>query len=289
MEEIKYRFSIISCAVFMPIGIIGNIISIVIFGHSEFRKQAITTYLIIISIINLTTIFQMPNQLMLHYWSGIVDWNFACKISTAFFMITRQSATWILCLSSVDRMITVMAPMKFQFKDTKKFQIVVVILIFLIITAADFPILYSIKNYVLPNNVSFCSFPLEPNLLWFSTYSRVSLTVFGVILTFIIMITSSALIVWTLLKSKSKFARDKSFRKELNLTKSLLIMDAFFIITTLPMNIYAYVYMADPFVNRVFYILSNFNNIFLFVIFYFCNKLYRAILQKYFPKCLSKK
>ena len=165
MEDIKYLFAIISCAVFMPIGVIGNIISIVIFSHSKFKKQAITTYLIIVSIINIINIFQMPNQLMLHFWTGITDLDLACKISTAFFIITRKTDSWILCLCSIDRMTTVLAPMKFQFKDTKTFQIVSVILIFLINVAADFPILYSIKNYVLINNVSMCSLPLEFN--WF--------------------------------------------------------------------------------------------------------------------------
>ena len=142
MEYIKYNFAIISCAVFMPIGVIGNIISIVIFSHSDFKKQAITTYLIIISIINIANIFQMPNQLMLHFWTGISDFNLACKLSTTVFMITKQSDTWVLCLSSVDRMVTVIAPMKFQFKDTKKFQLVSIILVSLINAVADFPILY---------------------------------------------------------------------------------------------------------------------------------------------------
>ena len=288
MEDIKYRFSVISCAVFIPIGFIGNIISIVIFGHSQFRKQPIATYLIIVSIINIISLFQLPNQLMLRYWTGITDWNSACKISTGIFMITKQANNWILSLSSVDRMVTVIAPMKFQFKDTKTFQIVCVILVCAINAVADFPIIYSIKNYVLSYNVSMCSLPLEPNYFWFTQYAQINLTIFGSGMPFVIMITSSVLIVWTLLKSKSKFSRDKSFQKEFNLTVSLVLMDAFFIITALPMNIYAHISFPDPFVYQILYLLSNFHNIFLFVLFTICNKLYKAILYKLFPRCFSK-
>ena len=289
MEDIKYLFGIISCAVFIPIGFIGNIISIVIFSNSKFRKQPVAVYLIIVSIINLAAIFQLPNQLMLHYWTFVTDWDLACRFSAGIFIFTKQVDTWILCLSSFDRMVTVIAPMKFQFKDTKTFQIVSVILICVINAVADVPIFHSLKNYDLPNNISMCSFPLEPDFSWFSKYAQYSLTIVGCGVAFLIMITSSVLIVWTLWKSKSKFSRGKSFQKELNLTRSLLLMDAFFFITALPMDIYAYLHFLDPFIYQILYVLSNLYNVFMFVIFFCSNKLYRTSFCNLFLNCFSKK
>ena len=290
MEAIKYNFSIISSAVFVPIGVIGNIISIVIFGHSQFRKQPIATYLIIVSIINITVIIQIPNQLLNNYWTGISDWNILCKLTIAIFIITRKAETWTVSLCSVDRMVTVMAPMKFQFKDTKTFQIVSVILICLINVAADFPIYFSTKSYAIPNNETLCFFPLEPDYFWFTQYSQISLTIFGSGLPFLIMITSSVLIVWTLLKSKVKLSRSKRFQKELNLTRSLVLMDAFFILTALPMVIDVYINLiSDLFVYEILYMLSNFYNIFLFLLFFSFNKLYRAIFYNLFRNLFPKK
>ena len=133
-----------------------------------------------------------------------------------------------------------------------------------------------------------CSLPLEHEFIWFTIYAEYSLTIFRSGLTFLIMITSSVLIVWTLWKSKSKFSRDKNFRKELNLTRSLVLMDAFFIITSLPIEAYVFISFPNPFAYQILYVLSNFYNVILFIVFFYCNKVYRAILFKLFPKYVSK-
>ena len=52
-NNIDHYFSLYSCYILIPIGVIGNVLSIIILSRKDFRKQSISTYLISISILNI--------------------------------------------------------------------------------------------------------------------------------------------------------------------------------------------------------------------------------------------
>ena len=98
------------------------------------------------------------------------------------------------------------------------------------------------------------------------------------------MISISIKIVHTILKSKKNLFTKRHHEKERQLAQSLVALDTFFIICSLPLTLFALFNPNTGHLYSIFYFLTNLYTVFLFVVFYFANNIYRNIFKKYMSK-----
>jgi hypothetical protein len=295
MGTFQFNFSIITSCLWVSIGSIGNIFSIIIFCSKEFNKDTTAKYLTFASIMNIIAIFYFPLLMFPSMWSPTA---LNCMITMGLKIFMTQIHAWIMAVCSLDRAISTMAPFKFIFKNKLKFQLALLgIMIFIFaILISPFFILY--KAVSTSDNKTECEITLVKELEGVVFYSLAQNVLFSAVLPFLIMITSSILIVITLWKSKNKVFKNKFRNKrhnlrEIQLAKSLITLDLFFIFFKLPMQIYIIFFSTDNdgrvthnffFMYQIFLFISSTNIVCIFVIFFIVNKLYRSLFIRYFKK-----
>ena len=281
--DFQYYFSITVCCISIPIGLFGNFMSILIFSGKSFSKQSGATYFIFDSILNIIILIQLPNQLMLTYWSNS---DLACQISFGLMLITSETASWVTVLGSIDRLLAVVAPYKFGFKKNKKLQISLIAVMIFLIIIGNIPFPFMIKAFELPNNKTICYASYGEDVIWGYYYGLVVITLFKIVLPYFLMIISSVIIVKTIWKSKENIFNKRHHKKEKELTKSLVALDTFFIISSLPLLCNYYFNQTDLVLYCILYALTNLYHVFLFLLFIFVNKLYRGEFFNYMKKIL---
>jgi hypothetical protein len=301
MDTIQFYFATISTTLWIAIGSIGNIFSIIIFNSKEFNRDSTANYFIFASIMNIIAIFHLPLLMFPSIW---LPTTISCMIMLGFKVLITQMHSWIVAFCSLDRVITVMAPHKFLFKNKLKFQIGMIVVVLLMIGVSFIPMVYPYQTAIsekTSDNQTRCSFLFKKEFNWAIFYYKIQYILFTAVLPFFIMITSSFLIVLTLWKSKNKVScnnrdsiNNNSKRhnvREIQLAKSLVTMDFFFILFKLPMLLYLMV-MSNEDGSREFYsftyqlllFISSTNIVCIFIIFFIFNKLYRTILIRYVKK-----
>jgi hypothetical protein len=301
---VQFYFATISTTLWTIIGSIGNILSIIIFNSKEFNRDSTANYFIFASIMNIIAIFHLPLLMFPSIW---LPTTISCMIMIGFKVLITQMHSWIVAFCSLDRVITVMAPQKFLIKNKLKFQIGIIIVVFIVIGVSFIPMVYPYQTAMsgkISDNQTRCSFLFQQEFNWAIFYYKIQYILFTAVLPFSIMITSSFLIVLTLWKSKNKvccYNRNSSnidfirkiisHRREIQLAKSLVTMDFFFILFKLPMLIYLMI-MSHEEGSREFYsftyqlllFISSTNIVCIFIIFFILNKLYRSLFRRYVKK-----
>ena len=132
MDVDVYSFILIFlCALIIPIGLFGNLVSIFIFNDKDFRKQPPSFYFIATCFVNIIIILGLPFYVFISIKAYS---DLSCQIITliAFLLATFQS--FLVGLSSLDRVITVFKPFSYLFKNKYKFQ-VLMLLVTLVVLA----------------------------------------------------------------------------------------------------------------------------------------------------------
>jgi hypothetical protein len=220
---------------FLPTGVIGNLLSLVIFLRSTFRSTAMGIYQAAISIqseIFLVSYYLNINLIFLNS-------EITCKIQYVLPLIFLQSTTLLVTVVSVDRFLLVFYPKKFAFLKTLKFQLIVVLLILV------FSILLNLVSML---NMFYDIFSMRCG----GTNKYVHLVVIFVIdlvfcnaIPMIIMTITSALIISKVFKLKRKLNKDKKLsRRDYHFALSSIISVVFFMVCCLPyfMNVIATIY-----------------------------------------------
>ena len=276
---------IIVCGFYLIIGYFGNIITIIIFRQKEFKKQSTSVYFIMASIVNLVVITNLLVGLMPDLWTIS---SFSCKIVFELCIAIGEIQSWILAICSIDRLLMVMAPHKFFFRNKFKFQLAIVIIVSIILIVALFPYMYYFNlERTISNNTLCLLSPESPSWVWI--YGKIDFFLLRAIVPFSIMIISSVFIFWKVYNSKKKFmGKDASFQKEYEMAICLIIVDVVFLFSRLSNTIYSLIYKQEDgsiiYTNLylIFIILSNAHCVFEFIIFIFYNKIYR----KLFLRCI---
>jgi hypothetical protein len=247
---------------------------------------------------NIIAILHLPLLMLPSIWSPT---SLNCMILMGLKILITQMHAWIVALCSLDRAISVMA-FKFIFKNKLKFQLILlgIMTVILVILISPFFILYKVS---ISDNKTQCEMAHEKKLEMVTIYSLAQYILFSTVLPFLVMITSSFLIVLTLRKSKSKVYRSKTLGnnvvikrhnvREIQLAKSLITLDFFFILFKLPMQLYISFFSIDDdgrvisnffFLYQIFLFISSTNIVCIFVIFLIINKLYRSLFIRYVKK-----
>jgi hypothetical protein len=288
MDSFQFYCTTIICSVFVIFGGFGNIISIVIFKTKEFKGQTITVYLISACLMNIVTILHLPVMMVSSEW--IISTT-SCKLFGGFFILITEFQAWITAMGSFDRLITVMMPFKYLFKNKLKFQLSAMASVLGIIFCMIFPYMYFYGVETKIDNTTRCALPPGPQFSWILPYFKFQTILFRYVLPFLIMIISSILIVWKVRRLKSKLknkSRNTNHRREIQLAKSLVASDIFFIIFRLPVMLYLVSYTKND--DRLIYnytfslllALATVNNVFIFVVLSVFNKVYRDVFFRFF-------
>jgi hypothetical protein len=110
--------------VFVGIGIIGNVISIIVFLRKTFRNNSISTYCISLSIVESLAIFQFISNIgSLAYNANLADQSDSlCKLVYFSGLILSSNIPWITVAFSVDKLL-LMRTRSLQILKKKWFQL----------------------------------------------------------------------------------------------------------------------------------------------------------------------
>jgi hypothetical protein len=283
METLQLYVTAITCTVFIVVGTFGNIISIIIFRNKQFKKQHFSVYMICISILNIVRIYYIPIMMLASYW--VIN-SLVCKITSGIEVLMVEIQAWIVALCSFDRCVTLLVPFKFKFKNKLQFQfgvmalIVILLFIFLLV-----PIYFydTVKNQ---HNQTRCAFTSDPSFLWVLTYFKINFFLLRVIVPYSVMTISSSFIIWKTFRMKKKLSRKND--REIQLAKTLVALDFFFIVFRLPTLFYVLLNNNDDgilfnFLYSIFVAVASINNAFEFILLFALNKIYREL----FLKCIK--
>ena len=119
LNEGEIWFKSITTLVYFTIGGFGNIVSIIIFNHKEFKKYSriSTVYLIAACVMNILTIAYLPIIFLAKIW--IVN-NLTCLFYYGTFTYLVEVQAWLTAISSFERVLATIWPNDFAFRKILK-------------------------------------------------------------------------------------------------------------------------------------------------------------------------
>ena len=188
------------------IGLIGNVLAFLVFSRKAFARSSINIYCRGLAISDCFmiayTIFTVGSQYVTTY--SVNKYTITCKIMYFFLTTISPVSGWILVAFSIDQAICVTNTQRFQFTKRRNFQIGVLVFLAIFHTGAyiGIPILLELKNitvvaYGYNITAQTCALTNIPNM-------KPILFIYFVesnILPFIIMVLTTAYIIWELRKS----------------------------------------------------------------------------------------
>ena len=277
----------ISRVVVVAIGIIGNIISFIVFSRKTFRKNSISTYCRALAIFDCLTIVELIKSvyLSIDFMDYMESWNDAsCKL---FFYTSMEYTTipgWILVAFSIDKMLHMRTSCPRIIKS-KLFQwsVVAGIVVFHLLFYIE--LLISLKLEPLPflPQVQFCNFAFL-SYLNILIYAELTDACF---IPFAIMIVTSILTIRLLIRSRNSLERigheDKKRRmRDTKFAISSLTFSFFFVTFKTPFVV-SFILPFDPnrlYFQQIAFVLFLINCSSNFFIHFATNSLFRRELHK---------
>lgn len=139
LDQISAKIKRICSIVLLSVGIIGNIISVVIYLRKKFRNQSIGIYLAVLSIFNIFAVASLLNDMYSFEWSRTTAY---CKYYAYLHYINLQYCSWILVINSMDHLLSIVMAIRLNNKifKTKKFQFLVLFVCLLILFLINIPL-----------------------------------------------------------------------------------------------------------------------------------------------------
>ena len=259
--------------ILIPCGIICNILNLILFSTKKLSKISVSLLIKVISVNN------MINLLVFGFWQfeGPYKQNlwdlsiFLCKVVVINSYIYNGINAWILVYISLDRLIMIIVPQKPKVLESKNFQIVVCLTIYIINILIFLPSIFfydlneSTDWYML--NKTICEVK-DSSLYKTEAYTELFNSI---VLPFIFMFFLSILIIISLKKSKNKvFNRSESVKRPKNksfkFSITILTSNFVFLVLNLPMSIG---YILDDDVLKTFgnFLMATFFSIDFFIYF----------------------
>lgn len=248
--EIFLNAITISQAVVLIIGLIGNLISFIIFSRKKFRKNSISTYCRVLAVFeSLVLVELIVNVGQIFFNILIIDLSdVACKI---FFYVSAEYASmsaWTLVAFSLDKMLN-MKKRRSSILKNKCFQwsIVAIIVVFNLLLFIEVPIILKREYSPFYTKLFYCDISSIP---FYNAFIIVYLFESGLI-PFAVMLISSIVTIILLIKS------GKALEQAGNLDTRRKTRDTKYAISSLTFN-FAFIAFKMPLV--VIYILIAYNS-----------------------------
>lgn len=233
-NSFQKNFSLITTGVVVSIGIPGNIIVLFVFTREHFRKIPMFRYF------TASTLFETVNILL--YWplvsQSINENSIFCKSVQFFSYSICLNISWIGMLIALDRYLSIKYPLKFKIRYELKFQILIIIGIFVLSVILNIPFVYYYD--IISKNSTSCDIVDDKVNLYLNIFDFITST----LMPFLIMLISTSLIGYYLIKNKMKY-KEKKLEKEKQLIKVLFSMDIFFFFCYCPYSVYAIISAFD--------------------------------------------
>ena len=277
IDRTQLLFISITSGLFIIIGAFGNIVSFIIFNNKLLKNQLSTNYIKGTVFINMITIFYLAIIFFSPMW--ILN-TITCKTYIGIYVFIVQTQAWITTLSSVDRMISVLKPRDYLFKNKFMFQMTTMVITALILFILLLPHFFY-YDIVIVNNQTTCTYTTS----WSKVYQRIEFSLFRAILPFIIMIICSITITFKMCRVKANVSTNKNREREKKLFKSLIGLDLFFILFRLPMLIFVLINQNESaiftFQYAIILAITPISNVFIFIILVLFNKVYKQLFIEY--------
>ena len=247
--EIAMRISHISV---ISIGMLGNILSFIVFSRKTFRKNSISTYCRALAVFDCLSIIQLVSQID-RYLENKSDVN--CKLFYYLSIEYTAIPPWILVAFSIDKMLNMKTSTPNILKS-KLFQwsVVAAIVIFHLLLYSE--LLISVKLepvFFLTEEVQICNFQFLSYLNTF-IYAELADTC---IIPFVIMILSSIVTIRLLMRSRKSLERfgnrnNVRRRRDIKYSISSLVFNFLFLAFKTPFFV-SYLLPETAFFNNYFY------------------------------------
>ena len=268
------------------IGVIGNAFVLYILGHKQFIHEPIFRYLFLATVLDLINLWPELFGFYSNFFQ-IDTYSENCKWSSYIFSIIDSSIPWVMLMSSFERYLQVYYPNRLLFRNKFKYQVLLIFIITCCLIIINLPF-YFYVDIVVSSNTTICSFvdynPYIPFVLdlFFFFYE--------VLIPLVLMFTCTRLISKKLIQNNLLHVNQSKYDKNKHLVRMLLSMDLFFLICNLPAGIISC--LADLLPNDYFdkLVLDLFDEstyIFHacdFLIYYYCNNLFRKFVHSIFSK-----
>ena len=268
-------------AAFIAIGLIGNLLSIIVFSRKTFRNNSISTYCIALSIVECLTLVQFINDISyLKYKVYLMNQSEVfCKIVYTNSISTSSIQPWIIVVFSVDKLLS-MRTRSIDILKKKWFQwsLVAAIFLFHIAFYIYVPILLKLGE-IFPGY-----FICDLSTMGFFNIYMIINMLDSIAIPFIIMLVSSILTIRKLFKSRISIERSGKLGTERRSRDhkyaiSSIIFNAMFIVLKLPTSIIFTSFAFSSYYNMYLYSISvllfHLNLSLSFFIHFMTNSLFR--------------
>ena len=285
MSTASFTFAMnITQAIIISIGLIGNLISIIIFWRKTFRNNSISTYCIALSINELFYLFKFIDNIgILAFNASPADQSDAyCKIYNYILIVRGSVQPCIMVAFSIDKLLS-MRMSSIPILKKKWFQLSVVagIVIFNCLLYLEVAILVKRREVALGRFV--CD---QTTISFFSTL-MIIVVLETCIIPFVIMVVSSILTIRLLIKSRNSvervgnLGRDRKSRDTKYAVSSVTFNIMFLILKTPLMifyTLFAFYYYYDVYFFNISFFLSALNSTSVFFIHLVTNSIFRREL-----------
>lgn len=209
--ELIFPGVMIMCqSVILSIGLIGNVLTFVIFSRNRFRNNSISTYCRALSLFNSFTVSQLVFYIVLLF-SQVYIYNYSDAICKIFYYLSigyGAVPAWILVAFSIDKMLSVRTKSRqIRILKNKRFQWSLVAVIFVINALIYIEIPIFLKRTEISPGYFFCDISLMP----YFKAMIILILIQTCLIPFIVMSVTSIITIRLLLKSS---ALEKSIRFE---------------------------------------------------------------------------
>ncbi|KAH3728538.1 hypothetical protein DPMN_054495 [Dreissena polymorpha] len=225
------------------LGLVGNILTIIILTNKRNRKSSTATYLLALAVSDIIIILFGPFcdwlEIMWHVFISEYG-EFACKVQTFMQYSSSTTSSWLLVVVTIERAISVTYPYKVRTSCTKQIAIIVVVITWTLVYAANLHFLFGMgQSY---NNQ--CD-AITPNYMKFAEYILpwVDFTL-SFFFPFIFLLLGNAVIIRQLTKhrSRQKYLTHSNVPNNLAVSLVLVLVDFVFVITVGPIYVFSIVF-----------------------------------------------
>ena len=210
MSQASFTFAVaIIEATIIAIGIIGNVLSIIIFSRKTFRSNSISTYCISLAIFDISSLTQLVTDVYtLMYGKFLPDQsNEFCKFYFYSLVLLSSIQAWIMVAFSIDKLLS-MRLKSIPILKKKWFQLSIVsgVVVFSVCLYLYIPILLRVRE-IFPG-FSFC----DSSTLGFFNVHIILYTFETCLIPFFVVSITLILTIRLLIKSRNSVARNEIIR-----------------------------------------------------------------------------
>ena len=276
--ELQKKMTVSIISIYSFFGFLGNPLLMFIMTRAQFRDKSLFRFLSIASFFNM---WQLIMWIMASFSSaiGMNSSPIACKIFYYFGYLPHESSTWIELWSGIDRYISVKFPQNLKFRNTLKYQALIVLIIMVI---------NMLLNIAYPIEVDVVSNVCHVTMFSLALANSIAVTFHSTLIPGVLMVLFTILIYKQLSYQRTKFNQNN--KKEISFLKTLISVYLLYLICYVPYGICSIVadFMNIPFVGSILfqvtnYLCSFYSSCYFFIIF-FSNKLVRNYFFLIFSK-----